>query len=297
MAKRCARRHKRSRGNRGLECKKGIRSDRSGGAGGGGCTLPLCGLIGGSNGRRAVPLALNRSHPAGNPERTFKSVAVPGCRVGCRRVGCRQKVEQQGVRVLRLRNRIVGKDELAKRWVKGAPLRDLRVAEASWLWIGVGIEGGTRKRFVSRPKARAAHFVRIGFARDVIGQARHAPWVGRGGSSREPRDGKIEAAPEEVDCARLADKSAAEELEDAVRLHQRAPEAMGGGRVVGGVRSVLRKADRIRNFVRHFLDPDRNVHAAQQVQSRMVEISDRLGLKRQEPFGASAGSRAKPMGG
>jgi hypothetical protein len=33
MAKRCARRRKRSRGNQGLECKEGIRLERSGGAG------------------------------------------------------------------------------------------------------------------------------------------------------------------------------------------------------------------------------------------------------------------------
>jgi len=50
--KRCAGRRKRSRGNQGLKCKKSIRLERSGGAGGGRCTLPLCGLIGGSNGRR-----------------------------------------------------------------------------------------------------------------------------------------------------------------------------------------------------------------------------------------------------
>src|SRR6202042_2005200 len=133
----------------------------------------------------------------------------------------RQEVEQQGVRVLRVLNHVVGKNELAKRWVKGAALRDLPVAEASRFGIGVGIEGRTRKGFVSGPKARAAHLVRISFARDVIGQSGHAARMGRGGSSREPRHREIEAAPEEMDRARLADKSAAEELEDAVRLHER----------------------------------------------------------------------------
>ena len=125
---------------------------------------------------------------------------------------------------------------------KAAAWRDLPVAKASRFRIGVGIEGGARKGLVSRPETGAAHLVRIGFARDVIGQSGHAAWMGRGGSSGEPRDREIEAAPEEMDRARLADKAAAEELEDAVRLHQCAPEAMGGGRVIGGVRPVLAKS-------------------------------------------------------
>jgi hypothetical protein len=50
--KRCAGRRKRSRGNQGPECKKGIRLEHSGGVGRGRCTLPLCGLIGGLNSQR-----------------------------------------------------------------------------------------------------------------------------------------------------------------------------------------------------------------------------------------------------
>ena len=45
MAKRCARRRKRSRGNQGLRYKKGIRLERSGDAGGGRCTLFCADLL------------------------------------------------------------------------------------------------------------------------------------------------------------------------------------------------------------------------------------------------------------
>src|SRR5271156_6819303 len=111
----------------------------------------------------------------------------------------------------------------------------------------------------------------------------------RGRSSREPRHCEIEAAPEEMDRARLADKSGTEELEDAVRLNQRAPEAVGGGCVIGGVGPVLRKADRTQNFVRRLLDRDGNAHAVEEIDGCGKEIGDRLWPERQEPFGASAG--------
>jgi hypothetical protein len=62
---------------------------------------------------------------------------------------------------------------------------------------------------------------------------------------RENSHRKIEAAPEEMDRVRLTKKAAAEELADAVNLHERAPEAMGGRRVVSRVDTILRKANRI----------------------------------------------------
>ena len=159
---------------------------------------------------------------------------------------------------------------------KAAPGGDRPVAKARRFGIGVGIEGRARKGLVSRPESGAAHFVRIGFARDGVGQSGHAARMGRRGPSGEPGHREIEAAPEEMDRARLADKAAAEELEDAIRLHERAPEAMGGGCVISGVDPVLRKADRIRNFVRRLLDRDRNAHAVEKIEGRAIEIGDRL---------------------
>ena len=55
----------------------------------------------------------------------------------------------------------------------------------------------------------------------------------------EPGHREIEAAPEEMDRARLAEKPGTEQLEDAIRLHERAPEAMGGRRVVSRVDPIL----------------------------------------------------------
>ena len=61
----------------------------------------------------------------------------------------------------------------------------------------------------------------------------------RRAASGEPGRGEIETAPEEMDRTRLAEEAGAEELEDAIGLHERAPEAMGGGRVIGSAPSVL----------------------------------------------------------
>ncbi len=86
------------------------------------------------------------------------------------------------MRVLRSRDGVIRQDEFAKICLEGAAWRDLPVAEASRFGIGVGIEGRARKGLVSRPEAGAAHLVRIGFARDVVGQSGHAAGMGRGGA-------------------------------------------------------------------------------------------------------------------
>src|ERR1700677_1171853 len=70
---------------------------------------------------------------------------------------------------------------------------------------------------------------------------------------------------------------------------------MGGGRVVSHVRPVLRKADRIGNFVWPLLDRDGNAHAGEEIDGCGKKIGDRPGLKRHEPFGASAGPYVEPM--
>ena len=56
-------------------------------------------------------------------------------------------------------------------------------------------------------------------------------------------------SPEEVDRAALADEAGAELLEDAVGLHEDAPVALDGVRIVGAVRLVLIEADGALYFV------------------------------------------------
>lgn len=58
-------------------------------------------------------------------------------------------------------------------------------------------------------------------------------------SAGETRDGEIEASPEEMDGAYFAYEAAAENLEDAVDLKERAPESMCGSLIVPGVDMIL----------------------------------------------------------
>ena len=70
---------------------------------------------------------------------------------------------------------------------------------------------------------------------------------------------------------------------------------MGGVGVVRRVDPVLRKSDRVRDFVRRLFDRHRNAHAVEEIDCRAIKIGDRLRPERQGSFGASAGPHAEPM--
>ena len=61
----------------------------------------------------------------------------------------------------------------------------------------------------------------------------------RSAPARKARDGQVEAAPEEVDRAALAEEAAAEHFEDAVGADEDPPEGGGGRGVVAGVDGVV----------------------------------------------------------
>ena len=84
--------------------------------------------------------------------------------------------------------------------------------------------------------------------------------------------------------ARLAQERGAEQLEDAIDLDKRAPEFMGGGRVIGGVDMVSRKADRVRHLVRQVVDRYGNADAVEEIDHPAIEFRDWLRLERQRPF-------------
>src|SRR5207237_873810 len=68
------------------------------------------------------------------------------------------------------------------------------------------------------PEAVADHFVRVRLAHEG------RPFPRRRRPSGKARDGKIEAAPEEMDRTRLADELASRPGEDALTPHQDVPE-------------------------------------------------------------------------
>src|SRR5262249_61428417 len=102
----------------------------------------------------------------------------------------------------------------------------------------------------SRPKAAAAHFMRVGFARHVVADAGRS-WVRWCRTSGKAGDGHVEASPEEMHRARLADKGRTELFQRAVDLDQQAPEVVGINGIVGGVHPVLFKRDRVRDLDRY----------------------------------------------
>ena len=99
------------------------------------------------------------------------------------------------------------------------------VGEAVRVRIGIGVEESLRP--TTGPEPAAADLVGVGLAGDVVRQVRHAAGMLRGPSPREAGHRQVEATPEEVHRAALADEAGAEGREDPVRLHQHTPEAIG----------------------------------------------------------------------
>ena len=65
----------------------------------------------------------------------------------------------------------------------------------------------------------------------------------------EAGDGEVEAAPPEVDRARLADEAGAKSLEDGEHRRQRFPEARGGVPLIFSWLRVLGEGDGVGDLV------------------------------------------------
>src|SRR5216684_2670241 len=87
---------------------------------------------------------------------------------------------------------------------------------------------------------------------------RHAAGMARRAPAGKACDCKIEAAPEEMHRACLAEEAGAELLEDPVGIHENLQKAPHRGRIVGCMFPVLRKPDRFRQFVGRLVDSDVN---------------------------------------
>src|SRR5204863_5926012 len=150
---------------------------------------------------------------AGPATLPFQRAAVPFSEIGRGLVGALQKFEQCRARVGGSANRLIGQDKFADVLVVVARARsDLGVGKAGRLRIGVGVEGGLSKAAIARPKAGAADLVRIGLAVDRIRNIRIAWRRGRA-AARKARYREIEAAPEKMHRAHLADEMPAKRRE------------------------------------------------------------------------------------
>src|ERR1700694_2231884 len=124
--------------------------------------------------------------------------------------------------------------------------------------------------------------------RYAAGMARRAP-------ARKARYREIEAAPEEVHRARLAEERSAELLEHTVGTYKDLQEAPYGVRIVGSMPVVLRKPDRLRQFVGHLVDGDANAECCEISHDRRIKTCDRLPGQRKLPRCAVAGRNPQGM--
>ena len=179
---------------------------------------------------------------------------------------------------------LVGQDELAEIRVPDGPGgTDLLLGEAIGRGVRVGVEDGRGGDGAAGPEARAGDLLGVGLPGDPIRQVGDPARVRGGRPSGEAGHREVEAAPEEMNGAVLADEPRPEALEDAVHLEQDPPESLRGRRVVGGVRPVLGEGNRVLDLVGPTVDRHREPQPLQGGHERAVEVRGRLGLEGHHP--------------
>ena len=106
-------------------------------------------------------------------------------------------------------------------------------------------------------------------------------------SPGESRHREIEAAPEEVHGARLAEERSLEVLERAVGREQHTMKAPDVIRIIGRMHVVFRERNRIGNFVRTAVDSD--------VQTQIAESLEQTGVKRRDRFSSQRQCARRPV--
>src|SRR5262249_55245138 len=152
-------------------------------------------------------LSFARPNPPRYAEPALERCAVPLRRVRGRGVRACQEIEQCRFRVRGLTHLLVRENELTESLVIVSGGRHRLAGKTGRLGVGVGIEGGAREGVIPGPEAGAAHLVRIRFAGYFIRESRYATGMPGRPPSGEARDGEIEAAPEEMDRAHLAEEA------------------------------------------------------------------------------------------
>src|SRR5216684_5070207 len=99
-------------------------------------------------------------------------------------------------------------------------------------------------------------------------------------AARKAGHRQIEAATEEMDWADLAEKTRPERGQDAARLDEDMPEAIGEIGVVGGMLIVGLEGDRVLDFDEHGPDPHFETERAHAPHQFGMEVGDRSRLQR-----------------
>src|SRR6266446_3514804 len=207
----------------------------------------------------------------------LKSGTVPFPERRGRVVGTLRELQQCLVGRFRSANRVVRQNEFVHGCVVGGG-RGLNLClRESWrLGIGVGIKYRRRRHGVARPKAETAHFLRVRFARDRIGQMWNPARMPRRQTSRKTGDREIKTAPEKMDRAALAAEMRTEFFEYAIALRQHAPKTVGVFRIIRSMLLVLFERNRGLNFVRRRVDRSVDLELAQRVHHFAIKCRNRF---------------------
>src|SRR5258708_31057609 len=124
---------------------------------------------------------------------------------------------------------------------------------------------------------------------------RHAAGMARRAAAGKTRHSEIETAPEKLQRAGLAEEAGAELLEHPIGIEKNLKKAPERVRVVGGVRVILREADRLRQFVRHLVDHDVNAELGENSHNSRVKTSNRFSGQGKLPRCAFTGRNPRMM--
>ena len=96
--------------------------------------------------------------------------------------------------------------------------------------------------------------------------------------------------PGGVDRTYLAQKAAAEKLEHAIGLDERAPEGMRRVGIIGSMQPIIREADRVLHLVWHFVYANGDPDAVQEIENPAVKLGNGLRFERMRPLRTPAGA-------
>src|SRR5581483_5941166 len=113
------------------------------------------------------------------------------------------------------------------RLVEGGGWLNFCLCESGRFGIGIRIEKRGRRSRIAGPKTKAANFLRIGLARDLVRQMRDAAGMGRCRPPGETRHRQIKTTPEKMDRTAFAAETRPEFLKYAIALHEHVPEPVG----------------------------------------------------------------------
>src|SRR5271165_261754 len=167
--------------------------------------------------------------------------------------------------------------------IEGSSWADSLFGKPRRLRCGVRIKCRPCDVSSTRPESRAADLMRISFARHQVRAG-----TLRSGSPGKARHRQIEAPPEEMHRAYLADKARAKLFEHGIDPYQNAPEAMRCLRVVRRVNLVFLEGNWIEDLTRR--GPDTHIHAklAERRHEAAIKLSYALRFQRERALATVA---------